>query len=170
MNRLALLASTVVAACATSATVTTTPATLVIAPDGMAGRAVSANHDTRSAFVQVEGDAYRVVFTGDAPGTDCTAAAAGAGTLTFYIPTQPPLVANPSGDMAEPLDVAAAEGVAPFGGPHGELDLAVATRETVGGLYFVQTATGFSGQLDATTTDATGLASVTGSFDAPMCP
>jgi hypothetical protein len=167
MHRLLLLAG-LVAGCATPAEVTTTTAaTLTITPETPLSREVLGYHRL-SAYLQPVHDAWQLVLADAPPGTDCAEASAGPGTLTFFIPSLPPLVAPADGSIAQPIDVAAA--TTPFGPiPHAELDLVIATRETVGGLYFRPTAAGFAGRFDATTTTAAGLMHVTGAFDAPIC-
>jgi hypothetical protein len=121
-----------------------------------------------SAYVAPRDDAWQLVLVNAPPGTACTDAPPGPGSLTFFVPTAPPLVGPADGSIAEPIDVAAAS--TPFGpDPHAELDLAVATRETVGGLYFYSGTDSFSGTFDATTTADSGEMHVSGSFNAPIC-
>ncbi len=150
----------------TSSPPATTPATLTITPDGAIARTIGSG--PASAYVLAMGDAWQLVFSSAPAGTSCASAPVGAGTLTFFVPTVPPLVSPADGSIAEPIDVAVA--TTPLSpSPHAELDLAVATRETVGALYFFQTAGGFSGNFDATSTAGDVLLHVTGSFDAPIC-
>lgn len=163
MHRLVLFAC-VVAGCAATPTITTsTAATLAITPDTATSRMVI--RPTLSAYLQPDGDGWQLVLADAPPGTDCRTVGPGPGSLTFFMPTVPPLVGPADGSIAQPIDVATTAGFV----PHAGLDLAVATRETVGGLYFFQTARGFSGRFDATTTGAEGLMHVTGAFDAPIC-
>lgn len=151
--------------CATSPPATTA-ASLTITPDGEIARAIGSG--PASAYVLATGDAWQLVFSSAPAGTSCARAPVGAGTLTFFLPTQPPLASPPDGSIAEPIDIAV-ETTPLFPSPHAELDLAVATRETVGGLYFTQTGSGFAGHFDATSTAGNVLLHVAGSFDAPIC-
>ena len=165
MHRLVLLASFVVGCAAPPTTITTTTAaTLAITPDTLTSRRVLPS--TLSAYVQRDVGAWQLVLANAPPGTDCQTVGPGPGTLTFFVPTVPPPFGGPAdGSIAQAIDIATTAGPT----PHAGLDLAIATRETVGALFFFQTATGFSGRFDATTTSADGLMHVTGAFDAPIC-
>jgi len=164
MHRLVLLVCVVAGCTAPPPTiVTTTAATLAITPDTATSRMVI--RPTLSAYVQADQSAWQLVLAEAPPGTDCRTVGPGPGTLTFFMPTAPPLIGPADGSIAQAIDIATLAGPT----PHAGLELAIATRETVGGLYFFQTATGFSGHFDAATTGAEGLMHVTGAFDAPIC-
>ncbi len=147
--------------------IVTTAATLQITPDGNFARTV--NREPLSAFVVPVGDGWQLVLSNAPVGTDCTTATVGPGTLTFFIPTIPPLVAPADGSIAQVIDLATDLPIGFDDQPHAGLDLAIATRETVGSLNFFPRDAGFSGSFDATTTGTDGLMHVTGKFDAPIC-
>jgi hypothetical protein len=161
------LAIALACGCATSPPVTTDAVLAVTPDDSVLARQIRTQH--LSAFVTPAGDAWQLAFSPAVAGTPCTEAPPGDNSLTFFVPTTPPLVAPADGSIAEPIDVAVETTPLGLGSPHAELDLAVATRETVGALYFHPSRTGFAGTFDATTTAETTLLHVTGSFDAPIC-